>query len=153
MKKRILKFAAVLVLVVIALCGCEAASGYPKATERFFVNDFADVLETADEDTMYNMAVSLNNSTTAQVVVVTVESLDGKEPYEYALELGREWGVGTEENNNGIVILLSGKEYLGCVPSLRILMLALFISFFAGFINNMIIITSGRDKLCLLEMT
>ena len=107
MKKRILKFAAILVLVVIALCGCSDESGYPKATERFFVNDFADVLESSDEDTMYNMAVSLNNSTTAQVVVVTVESLDGKEPYEYALELGREWGVGTEENNNGIVILLS----------------------------------------------
>lgn len=107
MKKRIFKFAAVLALTVIALCGCSDESGYPKATERFFVNDFADVLESSDEDTMYNMAVSLNNSTTAQVVVVTVESLDGKEPYEYALELGREWGVGTEENNNGIVILLS----------------------------------------------
>lgn len=110
MKKRILKFAAVLVLVVIALCGCDDQSGYPKATERFFVNDFADVLEPNDEDTMYNMAVSLNNSTTAQVVVVTVESLDGKEPDEYALELGREWGVGTEENNNGIVILLSESD-------------------------------------------
>ena len=99
--------AAVLVCIIIALCGCESTSGYPKATERFFVNDFADVLDSNDEDTMYNMAVSLNNSTTAQVVVVTVESLNGKEPYEYALELGREWGVGTEEKNNGIVILLS----------------------------------------------
>lgn len=107
MKKRIFSIAAVLCLVLAVLCGCDGEEGYPKATERFFVNDFADVLTSGDEDTMYNMAVSLNNSTTAQVVVVTVESLDGEEPYQYALELGKEWGVGTEENNNGIVILLS----------------------------------------------
>ena len=110
MSKRILKFAAIFTVILLLLCGCDSESGYPAATERFFINDFADVLDSADEDKMYNSAVSLNNATTSQVVVVTVGSLDGKEPYQYALELGREWGVGTEENDNGIVILLATEE-------------------------------------------
>lgn len=106
MGKRIFCVAAFLVLLVGLLCGC-SEEGYPAATERFFVNDFAEVMTSADEDKIYNSAVALNNATTAQVVVVTVESLDGKEPYEYALELGREWGVGAEEKDNGIVVLFS----------------------------------------------
>jgi len=110
MSKRILSIAALLVCVVMLFCSCGEEKGYPTATERFFVNDFANVIDSADEDSMYNSAVSLNNATTSQVVVVTVETLGGKEPYQYALELGREWGVGTEENDNGIVILLSTEE-------------------------------------------
>jgi len=106
MGKRILSVLAAVLLLGGLLCGC-SEEGFPTATERFFVNDFADVITSADEDGMYNLAVALNNSTTAQVVVVTVESLDGMEPYEYALELGREWGVGTEEKDNGIVVLFS----------------------------------------------
>ncbi len=45
--------------------------------------------------------------TSAQIVVVTVDSLDGYEVNDYALELGRKWGVGSEETNNGVVLLLS----------------------------------------------
>ena len=59
---------------------------------------------------MLSRAITLNNSTTAQVVVVTVESLNGLEPYDYALQIGREWGVGNNESDNGIVILLSTGE-------------------------------------------
>lgn len=110
MSKRILSIAAAVLCVLILFCGCESESGYPEATERFFVNDFADVIDSADEDLMYNSAVALNNATTSQVVVVTVEELGGMEPSQYALELGREWGIGTEEKDNGIVILLSTEE-------------------------------------------
>ena len=105
--KKIISIAAVFLMGILFLCGCEAEEGYPKPTERFFVNDFADVIDATDEDAIFNSAAALEKATTAQVVTVTVESLDGMEPYEYALELGREWGVGQEETNNGVVILLS----------------------------------------------
>jgi mannose-6-phosphate isomerase len=46
---------------------------------KFKENELTPIVAAALTDcfTMYNLAVSLNNSTTAQVVVVTVESLDG----------------------------------------------------------------------------
>lgn len=104
--KRMLSIAAVLVLI-FSLCGCEAQDKYPEPTEKFFVNDFADVIEDTAENKFYSKAVALNKATTAQVVIVTVEDLGGETPADYALELGRKWGVGSEENNNGIVVLLS----------------------------------------------
>lgn len=91
----------------MCLCGCSEESGYPTATNEFYVNDFADVISPEDEQKILSNAVTLANKTTAQVVVVTVEDLGGEEPWEYALELGRNWGVGDEEKDNGVVILLS----------------------------------------------
>lgn len=98
--------------VAAALCGCGESSEnkYPEPTERFFVNDFADVLDQTAEDAIYSRSVALQEKTTAQVVVVTVEDLGGDEPAQYALELGRKWGVGQEGEDNGIVILLAEEE-------------------------------------------
>ena len=104
--KRLLSIAAVL-LVVFSLCGCEAEEKYPNHTESFYVNDFAEVLSDADEQELLTKAVALQNATTAQVVVATVNSLHGDEPYYYATELARQWGVGDAETDNGILVLLS----------------------------------------------
>lgn len=79
----------------------------PEPTSNFFVNDFADVIDSEVEEELMAIGASLYKQTTAQVVVVTVDSLDGYEVGEYALELGREWGVGSEETDNGVVLLMS----------------------------------------------
>ena len=95
--------------MLFCLVGCGEEEAL-KPTENFYVNDFADVISKEDESQILSKAVALKEKTTAQVVVVTVESLDGKEAWEYALELGREWGVGDKEADNGIVILMSESD-------------------------------------------
>ncbi len=112
MKNKILKATAIFVLAVVvatsfAACGKKAKEQYPAPTEKFFVNDFAAVLTEADADTIYTSGAALQEATTAQVVVVTVDSLDGEPIEDYALEIGRQWGVGAEDKDNGIVVLLS----------------------------------------------
>ena len=107
--KRLLSVLAVIVLI-FSLCGCEEGNNYPTATEKFYVNDFAGVISASAEDELFSKAAALDKATTAQVVVVTVKSLGGEEPSDYALELGRRWGVGTKEDDNGIVILLSSED-------------------------------------------
>lgn len=100
--------AACAVLFAVALVGCgDKEDGYPAATEQFFVNDFADVISDEDEATIYTKGAALDDATTAQAVVVTVDSLDGEVISDYALNLGREWGIGTKEDDNGVLILLS----------------------------------------------
>ena len=115
MKKllRVTKLAALLIspmLLIISLGACKEKNKYPKPTEKFFVNDFADVISDADEEIIYNQGVALQEKTKAQAVVVTVDNLDGKDAYEYALELGREWGVGDKKQNNGIVVLFAKED-------------------------------------------
>ncbi len=106
--KRILSIAAVLCLILACLCGCgEDNSGYPKATKEFYVNDFADVISASDGEKILARGAELASKTTAQVVVITIDSLNGQEAYDYAADIGNEWGVGDKEKDNGVVILLS----------------------------------------------
>lgn len=105
MKK--LKFTAIVLILLLSLSVSSFAIDIPDPTSNFYVNDFADVISSEDESEMMKIGVDLYNQTQAQVVVVTVDSLDGYDVYEYALELGRDWGVGSKESNTGVVLLLS----------------------------------------------
>lgn len=76
-------------------------------TKDFYVNDFANVLNQETKSYILNNSVALADKTKAQVVVVTIESLDGKDVADYSLELFRNWGIGEKNLNNGLLILLS----------------------------------------------
>lgn len=108
--KKIISTLVVLCLICFVFCGCESERKEFKPTEQFYVNDFAGVINEKDETALLNKAIALDKATTAQLVVVTVDSLNGETPEEFALNLGRAWGVGDKEKNNGIVVLLAVKE-------------------------------------------
>lgn len=101
---------AVLLILSLSVSAFAAKSTpYPPPTQSFFVNDFADCINESDEQKMQSMAEELYKKTGAQVVCVTVNSLDGKDVRDYALGLGREWGIGSK-NNDGVLLLLSVEE-------------------------------------------
>lgn len=102
MKKQRLLLAACLVPAVVLLCGAGV-----EPTTQFYVNDYAQVLEQSTEDFIMEHSPSLAQETGAQVVVLTVPSLDGKSPDDYALEVGRDWDIGGAQEKNGLLILLS----------------------------------------------
>ena len=104
--KKIFVLFSVLVLI-LSLSFSSFAVDFPKPTNDFFVNDFANVIDEEDETEIMKIGADLFEQTKAQIVVVTVETLDGYDVNEYALEIGREWGVGSKETNNGVVLLLS----------------------------------------------
>lgn len=104
------KYSAILlsaVLLILSLSVSAFAAKYPTPTQKFFVNDFADCISDADEQKMQSMAEELYEKSGAQVVCVTVDSLDGEEVRDYALGLGREWGIGSKNDNNGVLLLLA----------------------------------------------
>jgi uncharacterized protein len=77
-----------------------------------WVNDYANIL-TLDEKMQLNTLIdSIEKNTTAEIAIVTVNSLEGKPVEEVALNYMTEWGVGKEKNDNGIVILVSPAERL-----------------------------------------
>lgn len=73
------------------------------------VNDFANVLSDNEEAQLESKLDSYARQTSTQIVVVTVESLDGYESSMYAFELGEKWGVGQEGKDNGVVVLFKPK--------------------------------------------
>lgn len=124
--KNLVKFIVLTLTLSLCFTVTAMAIDLPEPTSEFFVNDFADVIDDEVEDELQAIGASLYSETTAQVVVVTVDSLDGYDVSEYALELGREWGVGSEDADNGVVLLLSvsdrqvtiqvGYGLEGCLP-------------------------------------
>ncbi len=101
---------AVLVLFPVMLTGCTEESKYPEPTKAFYVNDFANILSEATESMILSSGAALAEKTEAQVVVLTVESLEGDTIENYALSLGREWGIGNEEQDTGVLLLVALEE-------------------------------------------
>lgn len=71
------------------------------------VNDFASVLDEADEARLEQKLRAYQDSTSTQIAVVTVRNLGGLEVVDYATRLGEKWGVGQQGSNNGIVVLVA----------------------------------------------
>lgn len=100
----------VLLLASVLIFGTAAKTTLPEPTDRFFVNDFADVLNEDAENTIYAAGVQLYQKTGAQVVAVTIPSLDGADPETYSLQLARQWGIGNSEKDNGVLLLLAVED-------------------------------------------
>ncbi|MDD6478986.1 MAG: TPM domain-containing protein [Oscillospiraceae bacterium] len=109
-KLRVFSIIAVVSFCLLIFSGCSEESVPLKPTEKFFVNDFADVISDSDEQLIYSQGKSLQERTTAQVVAVTVDTVNGEEIAEYSLNLGREWGIGQKDKDNGILILLAVED-------------------------------------------
>ncbi len=95
-----------LLLSLIALCPILLGAS-PSHTNEFYVNDYADVLSAETEQHIFDTARQLDSETTAQVCVLTVDSLDGEDISEYSVEVFRDWGIGDKDKDNGVLILLS----------------------------------------------
>lgn len=107
--KIIRKARFLLCLTVLFLCVTGNAQKIPaKPNPPRLVNDFANILTDKQEYALENKLVAYNDSTSTQICVVTVTSLDGTTSDDFAQKLGEKWGVGTK-NNNGVVILVKPK--------------------------------------------
>lgn len=77
----------------------------PKPNPPRLVNDFAGVLSASEIEALERKLVAYDDSTSIQIAVVTISTLNGASLEDYALKILRDWGVGNKKTNNGVVIL------------------------------------------------
>ncbi|MBU1822892.1 MAG: TPM domain-containing protein [Bacteroidetes bacterium] len=77
----------------------------PRPSPPRLVNDLADQLNPTEEAQLEQKLVAYNDSTSTQIAVVIVPTVEPYAIADYAFKLGREWGVGQEGKNNGIVLM------------------------------------------------
>lgn len=75
-------------------------------SESSYVSNPDNILSQATVDRVNSMLRTLEDTTTAEVAVVVVNSIGDRVPKDFATELFRTWGIGKKENNNGLLILL-----------------------------------------------
>ena len=75
-----------------------------------FVNDLALMFDQSQAETLEKRLAVYSDTTTTQIVVVTVPDLEGQDAASYATELGINWQIGSEKFDNGVVILIKPKN-------------------------------------------
>ncbi len=75
------------------------------------VYDYANVLSASEKSQLEEKLIRYSDSTTTQIVVITIESLKGEDVSQLATKWGQTWGIGgTAKEDNGVIILLAKAE-------------------------------------------
>jgi len=106
-----------IVFVFIALLGVSNAIGQDCLLEQKpvqdLVQDYAGVMTEGEEQGLRQALLAFEDSTSTQILIVTVTNLCGYDKAGFTYELGEKWGVGNAQFDNGIVIMVKPKEIDG----------------------------------------
>ena len=95
-------------LLALLIAVPAAAQTYPPLTGR--VVDLADLLSPEQEAELTRKLEALQAASTRQLVVATFPNLEGRSIEEYGVGLGRAWGIGQREANNGVLLIVARDE-------------------------------------------
>ena len=74
------------------------------------VYDYANLLSPQEKTQLEEKLIRYSDSTSTQIVVITIESLKGEDIGILAPKWGQEWGIGQAKEDNGVIILLAKEE-------------------------------------------
>jgi uncharacterized protein len=79
----------------------------PKPNPPKLVTDQAGVLSAEQLQALEAKLVAIDDSSSNQIAVVILSSLEGQPKEEYATKLFRDWGIGNKKTNNGVLLLVA----------------------------------------------
>ena len=71
------------------------------------------MIPAAEENQLTAILTELKQKTGAQVVVVTLPSLEGGQINDFSIQLANRWGIGQKGKNNGVLLLGATQERSG----------------------------------------
>jgi uncharacterized protein len=96
------------ILAIFFLVGVAQALDLPALTGR--VVDLANVIPAPNQSVIEGKLKDLEDKSGIQLVVATVNSLQGSDVETFANELFRHWRLGESKKNNGVLLLVAPKE-------------------------------------------
>ncbi|WP_207259545.1 YgcG family protein, partial [Pseudomonas sp. FW305-56] len=104
---RVMKVGLMLLFWVFALTA-QAGLKFPELTGR--VVDNAQMIEPAVREQLVQQLNAHEKSTGEQLVVVTLPDLQGADIADFGYQLGRYWGIGQKDKNNGALLIVARAE-------------------------------------------
>ena len=101
------RFSIVALLLTVLSAAAVAVPSRPNPPK--LVNDLAAIFSEKQVNELEQKLETFSDTTSNQIAVITVADLEGYAPAEYATKIGIEWGIGSKDFNNGIVILVKPK--------------------------------------------
>ncbi len=109
MKKSLYKIFALLLICISFISSVKAQEIPIRPDPPKLVNDFTGILSADEVQQLESKLVAFNDSTSTQITVILVKSLQGYDKADFAYRIGQQWGVGQKGKNNGAVILVKPK--------------------------------------------
>jgi uncharacterized protein len=110
MKQIKISITALFVLLFIPLIANGQTDVVPvRPSPARLVNDFTGFLTPAEQQRLERKLDKFDDSTSIQIAVVIVKSLEGYDVSDMGTRILQKWGVGHKEKNNGIVVLIKPK--------------------------------------------
>ena len=103
-----IRYLVALWLAVLVAATPAHAQTFPKLTGR--VVDQAGLLTPAQVVDISSKSEALEAASGRQFVVATVNSLEGRTIEDYGYRLGRAWGIGQEQKDDGVILLVAPNE-------------------------------------------
>ncbi len=92
------------------LCSlCVYALEVPVLTSR--VMDTADIMQKGEIDELEEYLKKIEDSTTVQIAVLTIKSLEGESLEEYSMRVVENWKLGQKDKDNGALLLIAFQEH------------------------------------------
>ncbi|WP_429164079.1 TPM domain-containing protein [Aeromonas rivipollensis] len=99
---------ALLPLLLLWTAALQAAPVFPALSGR--VVDEAALMSRKQAHQLTQQLAAFEKRSGIQLVVVSVDNLDGETIEEYGYQLGRHWGIGQKGKNNGVLLLIAQDE-------------------------------------------
>ena len=100
-----MRFSVILLLLLIPIV---SAVDFPVLND--FVTDQADIISPEYEQQITSLAKQIEQETTVEIAVVTVQSLEGLSKEDYSMQLFEKYGIGKKDVDNGLLVLVSMDE-------------------------------------------
>ncbi|MGO9395078.1 MAG: TPM domain-containing protein [Desulfobaccales bacterium] len=107
------KLLTILLFWVLGACPALAWAVTPPlpAHPDQYVVDLAGVLDASSQARLNTMLRDLEARTTAQVVVLTLNSLEGEPIEEFSHQTAVKWGIGQKGKDNGVLLTVAVKDH------------------------------------------
>ena len=109
-RRQLCAFLFVIVSLLALASSAADAAVPPRPAQREYVVDAAGMVRPGDAERIRQIGTELREKTKAELVVVTVDSLDGTDIESYANELFRSWGIGDAKQSNGVLLLIAKED-------------------------------------------
>ncbi len=106
-----MKRLAVWFLLMICSVQLTFASAVPdKPSKETSLYDKAQLMSQAEQHALEQKLIRYSDSTSTQIVIVTLETIGGDEIANYGVNLAQKWGIGQKGKDNGVLILVAKNE-------------------------------------------
>jgi len=96
-----------IIIAILFLLALPVNAYYNPGAPTGFVNDYANIIDDAQQQEIENKLVQFEQDTSNEISVVTIQNLGGDYIENFAEKLFVEWGIGKQEKDNGVLVLVA----------------------------------------------